>query len=185
MCGWTEAFTGASFAIGAAQGIAKYGAASADADATLKYQAQERYNAEYDRNQKYNQIGLRQQQEVDAASQSLFDNEIRAVKARAVADASAADSGVSGNSVEAVARDVYAQQGRIDASTTRNNKMSVAQLQTEKEAANTQYLSRINQPAVKQPSMLGLGLDIAGAGVQAYDLYSRRKDGSILNRAKA
>lgn len=181
MCGFTEALAGASFAIGAVQAVSKHQAANEDANAMEKYQAQERYNAEYDRNQKYNQIGLRQQQEVDSASQALFDNDIRAVQARATADASAADSGVSGNSVESVARNVYAQQGRIDSSTVRNNSMTVAQLQNEKEAANTQYLSRLNQPAIKRPSTLGLGLEIAGAGVQAYDMYKRRKDGSILN----
>lgn len=181
MCG--PYLAAASFAIGAAQAVSKFGAAQQDAASMEKYQSQERYNAEVDRNLKFNALGLRQQQETDAASQALFDNEIRGVKARGTADASAADSGVSGNSVESVARDVYMQQGRIDTATARNAKMSIQQIQNEKESANVQYLSRLNQPAIKQPSMLGLGLDIAGAGVQAYDLYDRRRNGNYTQKA--
>lgn len=173
MCDVRMAMAGSSLAIGAAQAASKFGAASQDAASMAAYQAQERYNAEVDRNLKYNAINLRQQQETDAASQALFDNELRAEKARATADTSAADTGVSGNSVESVARDVYAQQGRIDSSTERNARMSINQLQNEKETVNSEYRSRLNQPAIKQPSLLGLGLDIAGAGLQAWDLYTR------------
>jgi hypothetical protein len=167
---------GASLAIGTAQAAAKYGASSQDAASTLAYQNQERLNAEIDRNLRWNQLGLRQQQETDEASQALFDNEIRAEKARATADTSAADNGVSGNSVESVARDVWMQQGRIDTSTLRNAKMSIDQLQAEKEATGSQYRSRPSVPVVRQPSLLGLGLEIGGAGVSAYGLWKRRSD---------
>jgi hypothetical protein len=180
------ALAGASFAVNAAQSVAKYGAAKEDAANLAAYRAQDAYNAEVDRNYKYNQIGLRQQQELDQKAQAEMDNQIKAVKARGVADAAAADSGISGNSVESVARDVYMQQGRIDAATERNTSMSIAQLQNEKEQANAQYISRTNQPAIRQPSMLGLGLEIAGGGVQAYDLYRRRQEGTELaNRNRA
>jgi hypothetical protein len=173
MCDPASALAGASLAIGAAQSFSKFGAARQDADSLANYQAQERYNAEVDRNLKYNAIGLRQQEETDAASSALFDNEIRATKARATGDTSAADSGVSGNSVESVARDVFMQQRRIDSATLRNEQMSVRQLQNDKESANMAYISRTNQPAIKQPLMLGLGLEIGAAGVQAYDMYHR------------
>lgn len=184
MCNPAYAIAGVSFAVNAAQAVSKYGAAKEDATNLAAYRAQESYNAEVDRNYKYNSIGLRQQQELDQKAQAEMDNQIKAVKARGQADASAADSGIYGNSVESVARDVYMQQGRIDSATERNTSMSVAQLQNEKEQANAQYISRTNQPAIRQPSMLGLGLEIAGAGVGAYDLYDRRQNGTGLGKTR-
>lgn len=185
MCGPTEALAGASFAVGAASAVSKYGAAQQDAANQQAVNNQLAYNAEVDRNQKYNQIGLRQQQEADSEQQALFDNQIRAVKARGTADASAADGGVSGNSVESVARNVYMEQGRIDSASARNTRDSINQLQNEKESANSEYRSRTTFSPIKQPSALGLGLDIASAGVQAYDLYDSRQNGTGKTRTRA
>lgn len=177
MCGPQMALAGASLAVGVAGAVSKYSAASQDASAQNAYDQSVANAALVDRNNKLNALTLRQTQEHDAASQALFDNEIRAVKARGTADASAADGGVSGNSVEAVARNVYAEQGRIDSATTRNEEMSADQLQSQKRSVQAEYQSRTNFAPIKQPSALGLGLEIAGAGVQSYDLYRRYADG--------
>lgn len=170
----STALAGASLAIGTAQAVTKFAAGQEDAASQRAYQEQARYNAEVARNQTYDQIALRQRQEIDAASQALFDNALRAIKARATADTSAADAGVQGNSVESVARNYFMEQGRIDSATEKNTEMSVAQLQEEKKGARSQYVSRTNMPAVRNPSLIGLGLEIGGAGVNAYDLYTRR-----------
>src|SRR5262249_21981427 len=92
------AMAGASLTIGTASALAKFGAQQADytaqnayADRELQRQAQEKYNAEVARNYEYNQIGTRQLQERDAAVQTQVDNQIRAIKAAATAEASAAD----------------------------------------------------------------------------------------------
>lgn len=169
-----EALAGASFLVGTAGAISKFGAQSEDAEAQRRFQAQERYNSEIARNTSYDQLQQRQTQEIDKASQELLDNSIRAVKARATGDTSAAESGVQGNSVESVARNFYTEQGRIDAATIRNNSMSVQQLQDEKKQAAAQHASRTNMPAVRSPSALSLGLEIGGAAVNAFDLYDRR-----------
>ncbi len=170
----STALAGASLAIGTAQAATKFAAGQEDAASQRAYQEQARYNAEVARNQTYNQIALRQRQEIDAASQALFDNAVRAIKARATADTGAAEAGVQGNSVEGVARNYFMEQGRIDSATERNTEMSVVQLQEEKKQADAQYKSRTNMPAVRNPSLIGLGLEIGGAGVNAYDLYTRR-----------
>jgi len=164
----------ASFAIGAAQSVSSYAAKAADASAAQQYQAQESYNAQIARNNTYDQLAQRETQEVDAASQALFDNRVRATKARATADTGAAEAGVHGNSVESVARGLYMEQGRIDAATVRNNSMTVQQLRNERKQADAQYASRTNQPAIRQPSLADLGLGIGAAGVSAYELYQRR-----------
>lgn len=168
------AMAGASLAIGAASAVTKYQAGMEDAAAQRQFQEQAKYNAEVARNQTYDQIAARQRQEIEAASQALFDNSVRALKAKATADTGAAEAGVHGNSVESVARGVYMEQGRIDSATERNVKMSVQQLQDEKKGARAQYISRTNLPAVRSPSLIGLGLEIGGAGLNAYDLFTRR-----------
>jgi len=169
------AFAGASLAIGTASAVSKHAAGQADASAQLAFQAQERLNAEVARNYEYNQIGSRQIQEADASAQAKFDNSIRAQQAAATANASAADVGIEGNSVESVARNYFRQQGRIDAATEENTQMQIQQLQEEKKGASARYAQRTNFPEVRRPSMLGLGLEIGGAGVNAYDLWSRHK----------
>lgn len=168
------ALAGASFIVGAAQAVAKNQAQHEDANAMEGFQRQERYNAEVARNTTYDKLQQRQNQEIDQASQALMDNQIRAVKARATGDTSAAESGMHGNSVESVARNFYTEQGRIDAATVRNNAMTVQQLQDEKKQTAATYASRVNQPAVRRPNALSLGLEIASAGVNAFDLYERR-----------
>jgi hypothetical protein len=174
MCDPATAMAGASFAIGAAQSVSSFMGKQQDAASMRGFQAQEAYNAEYARNQTYNQIGLRQQQEVDAASQALMDSQIRAVKAKATGDTGAGEAGVHGNSIESVARGVLREEGRIDAATLRNTDMSVDQLQEEKKSADAQFRSRTNFTPVRDPSVIDLGLGIGSAGLGAYDLYTKR-----------
>jgi hypothetical protein len=174
MCDPITAMAGASFAIGAAQSVSGFMGKQQDAASMRAFQAQEAYNAEYARNQTYNQIGLRQQQEIDAASAALMDNQIRGAKAKATADTGAAEAGVQGNSVESVARGVYREMGRIDAATIKNTDMSVDQLQEEKKAADAQFRSRTNFSPVRDPSVIDLGLGIGAAGLGAYELYDRK-----------
>lgn len=175
------AMAAGSLAIGAASSISKFGAAKEDAATARAWQNQEAYNAEVARNSEWDQLALRQQQEIDEGTQALVDNQIRAAKAVATADTAAADAGVQGNSVESIARDFYRQQGRIDASTIRNTQMTVNQLQEEKKGSQAKFQSRTNFQPIKEPSMLGLGLEIAGAGLNAYDVYDRRKNGGMTS----
>ena len=179
MCEPASIMAGASLAIGAATAASKFSAAQEDAGNQRNYQGQVAYNAEVSRNLAWNQLTTRQGQESDAATQALTDNQTRALKARAIADASAGESGVQGNSVESVARDFYMQQDKIDSATVRNNAMEVNQLQMEKDSEQAKYSSRTSFPKVKDPSVLGLGLEIGGAAVGAYGTYD-----SIKNRRK-
>ena len=169
---------GASLAIGAASAVSKYSGAQEDVANQRQYQSQVALNAEIARNLSWNQLGMRQMQENDAATQALTDNQTRALKARAVGDVSAGENGVQGNSVESVARDFYMQQDKIDSTTIRNNEMSIEQLQQEKDQEQAKYAGRVAFPKTRDPSVLGLGLEIAGAGVGAYTTYD-----SIQNRA--
>jgi len=169
----TTALAGASLAVGTASAIAKHAAAGEDASAARAYHAQQQQLALNARDDQWNAIGSRQQQEYEQAANALFDNLIRATRARATAEVQAGEAGVSGNSVEAVARNFYREQGRIDSATEKNLDWSLNQLQDEKRAAEAARISRSSFAPVRQPSLLGLGLDIAGAGVNAYSIYNR------------
>lgn len=166
----------ASLAIGAATAVAKKQASDVDAANQASYQTQVAANAEVARNQAFNQIGMRQSQEGDAATAALTDNQTRALKARAMADTSAGESGVQGNSVESVARDFYMQQDKIDSATVRNSAMSINQLQMEKDQEQAKYVSRTQFPKIKEASMVGMGLEIAGSAVSAYGTYDNMKN---------
>lgn len=176
MCDGASALAAGSLAIGAASAASKYGAASQDAAAQAAFNAQQAANAETARNQKWDAITTRQIQEGDQAQQALFDNSVRALKAADTAKVEGGEAGVSGNSVESVARDFYRQQGRIDATTIRNTDMSINALQDEKKQAEAERLNRSAAAPVRQPSILGLGLEIGGAAVSSYDLYDRRRN---------
>lgn len=173
MCDPASALAGASLAVGTAQAVAGYQGKMQDAGLLAQAQAQQAVAAEVDRNLKYNALQQRQGQEMDAASAALTDNEVRALKANASAQVNAADGGIAGNSVEAIARDYFRQQGKIDAATIKNTDMSVQQLQEEKQQAEAQRAQRSTFAPIKLPSLASLGLDIAGSAVQAYSVYDR------------
>lgn len=177
MCDPASAMAGATLAIGAVQAVSKYSAGQEDASTQRDYQKQVAYNAEVSRNFAWNSLGIRQSQEADAATMALTDNQTRAIKARALSDTSAGESGVQGNSVESVARGFYAEQDRIDSATVRNTEMSIEQLQVEKAQEQAKFASRTAFPKIKEPSMVGLGLEIGAAGVAGYTTYD-----SIKNR---
>lgn len=173
MCDPASALAGASLAVGTATAVAGFAGKQDDAVAIAQAQAHQALAAEVDRNLKYNLIQQRQGQEMDAASAALLSNETRALKAGATAEVQAADAGIAGNSVESVARDYFRQQGAIDSTTVRNTDMSVQQLQEEKQQAEAQRAQRSTFAPVKLPSLASLGLEIAGAGVQAYGVFDR------------
>lgn len=165
---------GSSLAVGAAGAVSKYAAAQADAVAQATANAQQAYNAEVARNTKWDATNKRQIQEGDATQQALFDNSVRALKAADSARVAGGEAGVAGNSVESVARQYYVEQGRIDATTVRNTDMRVDALQDEKTQAEAERVGRSTFAPVRAPSLFGLGLEIGGSAVNAYDLYDRR-----------
>lgn len=149
----------------------QYQAGQEEAANTRNFQAQqtELANAQY-RNET-TQATVRQLQERDKASTELFKNSIDAMRARAKAEATAADANVQGNSIEAIARDIYTQQGAIDVATIRNASQSIQQLQAEKESAGLRLRGRTTFQPIREPSLVGLGLGIAGAGANAAGTY--------------
>ena len=165
----------ASLAVGVAQAGMGYMAQQEEAANQRAYQEQARANAEQARQYDMQQLTLRQSQEGEKTGQQMFEARLDAAKRRSTAEVALGERGVVGESIDSIARDYFAQEGRNEASLLRNNTSVINQLQVEKDGATSRYVERTTFKPIKDPSALGLGLGIASAGVNAADLYYRRK----------
>lgn len=154
----------ASMAIGAASQVANYIGQSQQAAATNEYNRQLRDNARTDYNYHVQQDQQRMIQEADTASAKLFAGRIEALRGSGAASAAGYARGVEGHSVDALAAEYWTANDRNESAirTTQNN--VVGQLMADEQAAGSTYVSRVNAARpVSSPSLLGLGLGIAGA----------------------
>lgn len=109
-----------------------------------------------------NQIGEQASQQVsERARQAMIERgKLRAIQA---------DSGVGGNSAERGFADINFGANQDIATLEANRDNSVAQAQRNKESGLMQANNQL--AAIKQPSLIGAGLQIAGASVDAYSRY--------------
>jgi hypothetical protein len=106
----------------------------------------------------------RQQVEVEQdAAQRIFFTTRQARATRSLARVGAGESGVAGISAEAVLRDIEREAADVTRTTTKQSERDIAQLQFAKLNQTDLMKNRIAQ--VGKPSPLGLGLSIAGAGL--------------------
>ncbi len=165
---------GLSFAIGAAQSVMQYQAASAQAaqqNALYEVNKQNSLNAFTD-NQK--QLTTRQIQEEESAGAEKFNQSLETKKALATEQVAAGEAGISGLSLEHLMRDIQGRSDRYNDRVDENRDWAVTQLQMEKKGQGYQTLDRINsvQKAVK-PSYASVGLRILGSGVDAMTSYKK------------
>ncbi len=110
-------------------------------------------------------LAIQGTQDADALQVDKFDTHIAAMKARSTAQVSAGESGVEGNSVDALLRDFWVQEGRAEMS---KNRAYVARLRQRNAQRQASYMNMMNVYAGLQtprgPSMLGALLGI-GAGM--------------------
>lgn len=161
----------ASFVVNAGQAVVSYMAQGEEAASQRAAQAAQASLANRQYISETQQTTQRQVQENDKAGAELFRNNLEAARARAKGAVGAAESGIEGNSVEAMARDIYTQQGAIDTATIRNTSQTIQQLQAEKDASALRLEARTTFAPVRSPSALGLALGIAGAGANAAGTY--------------
>ena len=110
-------------------------------------------------------LNLRGIQEVVASSQGINSAREQVGAAGSLARTSAAESGVSGRSVQAQALAFDSDLSGYTATTQRNLESVLAQLNLEKVGAATSAQSRINQ--VPMPSTAGTALGIASSAASA------------------
>jgi hypothetical protein len=155
-----------SFAVNAGSAVAGHAgqakASKANKDAALRAMVES-----------WKDIGVREVQEMSAASQEVMDSALAAGAMGGTAKTSAAEAGVDGISVHQLFDDIQTQASRNKVTIERNRDMAIDQLQREKESGRAQAAQRI--AAVPPPSGFLTALRVGGAAVEAGNFYYSRK----------
>lgn len=119
-----------------------------------------------------NQTNAEHMQQREASIQKLEENNMAARAAKATANVSAGEAGVSGLSVDALLADLSGKQGRYTSSVTTNYENAEMAINNQRENIGINAASQINQLKTPQaPDYLGAALKI---GTTAYDYYNPR-----------
>jgi hypothetical protein len=160
----------------AAAGMAAAAAQAAGQEALAKQQqARNVLQQQFTEQNRVNQMAQAQQNityKNDEAFQQLENMARNARAAKATALTSAGENGVDGVSIGALAQQYDARAGEFDSDATYNREADTREIQLQESGFNTAAQSAANQlrPPVF-PSMLNTGLQIAGAGLNAYGKY--------------
>jgi hypothetical protein len=166
-----------STGLGIAQSVVQYNGAQDQYDAQMDVQRQNAINASKATENQYANINVRAQQEEMATAQQRQESKIEAAKAASTVEVAAAEGGVSGLSVDAVLRDIYAQHGRNEATLDVNQRMSRDYLTGELKAAEAGGQNQINSvPIPEKPSAMPHFLNAFGSSLNAYTAAIGRKE---------
>jgi hypothetical protein len=163
-----------TFMVGAAQAGGSYISSSQKASAQNAMYDANKANAERSASYEYNQNQIRKQQEEAAAGDKGFQNMLDTRAKVATTETAAGDVGITGLSVESLVRDIYGAGGRTNDNIKSNLDMTQSQLSAEDNGIFARENDRINsvQHGI-QPSLFGLGLDIAASGLSAATGYKK------------
>lgn len=118
----------------------------------------------------YSDVNARLVEEQKAGANQIVAGVEQGTAAQGTALASAAGAGVGGVSVEALLNTIEGDTADFKDSVNENLDLIARQADRDKRGIRAGTTSRIN--SVQSPSILGLGVRIAGAGI---DLYTRNK----------
>lgn len=164
----------ASFAVGAASSVADFAAQSDAADEQNKAYERNRLAALQAFESKQRDINEQISQHREAAALEKFDTALESRAARATNEVAAGEAGISGVTVDALARDFVGREQRFNSRVDRQQEWTAAALEADKRGQSYEALDRINQtPRAKKPSFVGAGLKIASSGVSAYSGYRK------------
>lgn len=166
MCDVVTALAATSFIVDTAGKITQHRGQQQQADKT-------RAAADASAREGISQISLRQNQEQDAAAQSILQADRQARMADAQARVSAGEAGVAGASVDAVLHDISQQDAEFRSATNTNLSNTMDQLDAEKRGIRVQAANQ--KSLVPYPTPLATGLSIAGSGLDMASLLIRRK----------
>lgn len=166
MCDPATIIAGSSLAIGVVSDIQRNRSQRKQADAV-------RDSAHSSASQQIAALSERGIQEQDSASMSILAADRSARLAKATAAVSAGESGVSGQSVDAVLHDLQRQGDEYRTGTRINLDNTLTQLDSEKAGVRAQEQSVI--AGAPFPSDLATGISIAGRGLDFADQILIRK----------
>jgi hypothetical protein len=155
-----------SFALTAVSTVSSFFGAQQDAD--YQYAAAD---SEYIQ---LNQDLTDQSLEVDqSAGAEKSDIAIEALRAKGKAKVASSENAGMGLTTQLLLQDVYAQEGREQTAVETGRQRKQSQIEREREGLKNRYYQRTSQ--IQQPSLIGAGLQLAGAGVDAYGSVQKKK----------
>lgn len=176
MCGVTAVAAATMAITSAASAYGQYQTAEAQAEYQNERYEQNKKNANEALAQKYGDIGVRQQQEQDAAAQRREDLSREAAAKRATSRVAAGEAGISGNSVAMALGDISGAAARDRSNVNANLDWTLGQLQRQKQSARTQTKGQINSVQQGQePSKAALGVNLANTAASSYMQYDQVK----------
>lgn len=177
------AMAGLSFATTAGSAVLGHQAQTEAANEQNRMFEANRQNALRAHADKETALNRRIGQEQEAAAQDKFDASLKARQARATNVVAAGEAGVSGLSLEGLLNDISNANSRFGARVDKNVEWTGQQLEEEKRATGFQTLDRINSvKTAKGPSFMALGLQIAGAGLDAASSARTWSKGGTVSR---
>lgn len=159
MCLPLAAVAAASAAVQAASAIAQY-----NGQRTAAHQQADAIHAQL--NDRDAQLQLQQDQVNQQASQQQSARAIEALQQRGRLATIFASSGLGGASQGRALADVSSQEGRDMATIEANRASQIQQGQAQRRSGNLSAGAELK--AIRQPSLLGTGLQIAGSALNAY-----------------
>ena len=181
----------AGFAISAIGSAAQFSAQQQQADearllqdaqiaANRKVQEQTIEAALLNFNNQQAQLALRANQEREAAGQNAFETRLQSLREQATAAVSSGET--AGLSVDALLADFAGAGGRGLTAIDTNLNNALGQIDVQRDASRANAQSIFNSASVPQikrqinsPSPIGLGLNIAGAGVDSFNKFQASK----------
>lgn len=123
-----------------------------------------------------NTLAFNQNAERDAATEQLWRDDIEARRAEARARVAAGESGIAGQTVDSIMREIKAQQAMYASSVDMNLKADAAASDGQRRQIWNNYLSEIgNRTPGQKANNFAAGLQIAQAGLSAYNKSQDQK----------
>lgn len=164
----------------ASAGLGLYGQVKA-AQAQNDYYAENAAQATKAANDKYLAQQTQLNQERDKATQTLTQNSIKALQARATARTAAGEAGVTGLSVDALIDDYYGKQGQETAAVNQNYQMTYDYVLGSLKGTRSEAQSRINsvrRAEVGWADVAAAGVKVAAGATNAATTYKKMSAGN-------
>lgn len=159
----------ASFSLAAAGTVAQHQQAKGQAKIQTKMAEMNAVNAREAAVRSYSDMQIRQGQEISAAGDAIRNRRMQEMREQSTARAAAADSGVSGFSVDALINEISGVSSKDVSTITQNRDWSVDQMSRQMEGIQSQAEGRANSiaPGIK-PNPWATAFKIGAAGLNSY-----------------
>lgn len=123
-----------------------------------------------------NSLSYNQNQTRDATTDKAWGDDLEARRAEARARVAAGESGVAGNTVDSILREIKFNNGLSNVNLNQNLEASYMEGTAKRQGVWNSYLNeKVNRPPVIGGNEAVLALGIANAGLSGYNTYSDAK----------